>query len=187
MIWSNIPNLITLGRFIVVVPMVYFLIDKSYGAALLLFIFAGVSDGLDGYLAKRYHWESRLGSILDPLADKALLVSCYAVLAWQEHIAIWLVIFIVIRDLLIISGATAYHFIYGYVEMRPSIISKINTFFQITLVVVVLFNLAIFESLVVVKNILIYVVGFTTLYSGSEYVYTWGKLALQQKGQSNGR
>lgn len=166
--------------------MIYFLIETTYGAALILFVVAGLSDGLDGFLAKRYHWESRLGSILDPLADKALLVSCYAVLAWQGHLAAWLVIFIVLRDLLIVSGATAYHFIYGFVEMQPSIVSKINTFLQITLVVVVLFNLAIFDSLAVVKNILIYVVGFTTLYSGTEYVFKWGKLALEQRNKRAG-
>ena len=100
----DIPNLITLLRMILVLPIIWLLAHGYFVESLYLFALAGMSDGLDGFLAKRMGWQSRLGSILDPLADKMLLVSTTIMLAWVGLIPLWLVGVIVLRDLLIVVG-----------------------------------------------------------------------------------
>ena len=92
---SDIPNLITVVRILLVVPVAWALLQQQYVIALVLFFVAGVSDGLDGFLAKQFNWTSRLGAILDPLADKALLVTCYAALAWVGLLPVWLLVLVV--------------------------------------------------------------------------------------------
>ena len=102
---SDIPNLITVMRIVLVVPVSWSLLRQEFGLALALFFVAGVSDGLDGFLAKHYGWSSRLGALLDPLADKALLVACYASLAWIGLLPVWLLVLVVARDVVIVAGA----------------------------------------------------------------------------------
>ena len=87
---SDIPNIISMLRIILVIPTVMLLLNERYGQALILFAVAGASDGLDGYIAKRYHYVSRLGTILDPLADKLLLVCTYLALGWLGLLPAWL-------------------------------------------------------------------------------------------------
>jgi cardiolipin synthase len=101
---SDIPNLITILRILLVPPIAYLLYWGDYDIALLLFLGAGLSDALDGFLAKHYGWMSRLGGLLDPIADKALLMSSFIVLAWVDLIPVWLVVVVVLRDV-IISGS----------------------------------------------------------------------------------
>ncbi|WP_373508037.1 CDP-alcohol phosphatidyltransferase family protein, partial [Thiocapsa sp.] len=100
----DLPNIISVLRLVAVAPVMYLLLRQEYGWALVLFAAAGASDGLDGYLAKRYDWRSRLGGILDPLADKALLVACFLILGWQGLVPVWLVIAVILRDLVIVTG-----------------------------------------------------------------------------------
>ena len=102
---SDIPNLITAFRFLLVPPVVLSLLNDRFGTALILFFIAGFSDALDGYLAKRNNWTSRIGALMDPLADKLLLVSCFVTLGWLGWIPVWLVALVVLRDLVIIGGA----------------------------------------------------------------------------------
>ncbi len=179
----NIPNIISIGRILLVIPIVYFLYTKQLNIALVLFIIAGVSDGIDGYLAKHYDWTSELGAFLDPLADKLLLVSSYLVLGWVGLLPLWLVMAVIIRDLVIVSGSLGYFVLIGRVEMAPSIVSKINTAAQIGLVVVLLLASVInwFDSLV---HPLIYVVFTTTVLSGLDYVWVWSKRAWQNRHSS---
>ena len=101
----DIPNIISVLRIVLVVPIIVLMLEQQFAAALLLFFVAGLSDGLDGYLAKRNNWGSRLGSILDPLADKLLLISSYVALGWLGLIPVWLVAVVLIRDIVIVSGA----------------------------------------------------------------------------------
>lgn len=171
---SQLPNLITLGRIALAPAFVLLLNDGDYKLALLVFAVAGLSDGLDGFIAKRYHFESRLGAILDPAADKILLVSAYVMLTVLDHLPVWLVIVVVFRDLLIVGGYIVYTSIYGPVRMRPSIISKINTFAQIALVVTVLLQQAIGMAYAEAVRALAYVVLVTTVASGGHYLWTWG-------------
>lgn len=171
---SQLPNLITLARIALAPAFVLLLNDGDYLVALIVFAVAGLSDGLDGFIAKRFHYQSRLGAILDPAADKILLVSAYVMLTVLDHLPFWLVIVVVFRDLLIVGGYVVYTSMYGPVQMHPSWISKINTFMQIALVVVVLLQQAAGLAYPGAVQLLGYVVLLTTVASGGHYLWTWG-------------
>lgn len=174
---SSIPNLITLFRIFLAIPLVLVLLEGHYTWALVLLTVAGLSDGVDGYLARRYNWISRLGGILDPISDKTLLVSSFVTLGVVGMLPLWLVVVVILRDIVIVTGAIAYHFVIGRVEMEPTFISKTNTLFQIVLVLAVVLSRSIFELPQYLIDSLIYVVAFTTLYSGVNYVWIWGRRA----------
>jgi cardiolipin synthase len=153
--------------------------------ALILFVIAGVTDSLDGWLAKRFHWQSRLGEILDPLADKLLLVSSYITFAWLELLPTWFVVCIILRDVIIVLGGVLYRIFFGNVIIAPTYISKLNTLMQIVLIAVMLLSLtwlAIDDALI---NILVWVVLFTTVTSGVVYVVSWSGRAIKQHRDSN--
>ncbi len=174
----DIPNAISLLRIILVVPVAMLLMDKRFDWALSLFVIAAVSDGLDGYLAKHYGWTSRLGSLLDPIADKMLLVTCFVLSGWLGLIPMWLVWAVILRDLLIVLGATSYHYLFGPFMGEPTLISKLNTVIQIALVVLVIFDqgfVALPEELI---EVLIYAVLATTVVSGLGYASIWLRRAI---------
>ena len=137
-----IPNLLTLARIGLVPLLIVLLQEQQFLWSLIVFITAGVTDALDGYIAKRFNAQTRLGAILDPLADKALLVSSYVMLSLLELIPFWLMVVVVFRDVLIISGYLIMSMFFGSPEMRPLRVSKVNTFLQITFIVIVLAALA---------------------------------------------
>jgi Phosphatidylglycerophosphate synthase len=120
---TDLPNIISVLRLIAVIPVVYLLVVQEFGWALILFVIAGISDGLDGFLAKHYGWQSRLGGLLDPLADKILLVCCFLVLGSQGLIPLWLVLAVIFRDLVIVSGALLYNYLVAEVKAAPILIS----------------------------------------------------------------
>jgi len=171
---ADIPNIITILRIGLVPPVVAALYFGNYPLALVLYFVAGVSDGLDGYLAKRFDCASRLGSILDPLADKLLLVGTFLVLGWQGLLPVWVVAIVILRDLVILSGGVAYHFLIGNYEMAPTIISKVNTFFQIALGLFVVVSAAFLSMPPWVLTSLVWVVAATSILSGVHYVWSWG-------------
>lgn len=173
----NLPNLISLARIFMVLPVVMLLAAQRYTAALVLFAVAGISDALDGFLAKRFGWTSRLGAILDPLADKALLVSTYLALGWLGLIPWWLVAVVIARDAVIVSGAVAYHFKIGRFETAPTALSKVNTFAQILLALSVVFGQGVMLLPPLWITVLVYLVLVTTIASGVGYVWTWGRRA----------
>jgi cardiolipin synthase len=175
---NNIPNIISLLRMLLVPPLVWLLMQEEYAFALLLFAVAGISDALDGYLAKRFQWSSRLGSILDPLADKLLLVTAYLVLGWLGRIPLWLVVLVVGRDLVIMGGAITYHLRVGRFDFIPTRLSKLNTLAQILLILAVLFTDSVLPLPRWVIDGLAFSVLVTTLWSGLGYVWTWGSRAL---------
>ena len=164
-------------------PVVWALLNLEYATALILFAVAGFTDALDGFLAKQFHWESRLGSILDPLADKLLLVSSFLALAWIGLIPLWLVAVVIIRDLLIIIGGVLFHYMFVQFDMAPSRISKANTFFQIIFVLVVVFYHGDFAFTPWVVEALGYIVLVTTVMSGMDYVWVWGRRAVNSMKQ----
>jgi cardiolipin synthase len=177
----DLPNIISILRLLIVLPVVYLLLQENYRAALVLFALAGVSDALDGFIAKRFGWTSRLGSILDPVADKALLMSTYVTLGILNLLPVWLVVAIILRDLLIFTGALAYHFLIGKYEMSPSLLSKINTFAQIILALAVVMSADVFEIPRQFLQLLIYTVLATTVLSGVDYVWNWGYQAVRSR------
>jgi cardiolipin synthase len=174
---SDLPNIITFFRFLLVVPVVLLLLNRRYDGALLVFALAGFSDALDGYLAKRYHWTSHLGALLDPLADKLMLVSGFVTLAWLGLIPAWLVGLIILRDVVIVTGAIVYNMRIEKLEAAPSVVSKLNTLAQILLVLAVIYSQAVKPLPSFWMGVLIYGVLVTTLWSGLDYVWTWGRKA----------
>ena len=170
---GNIPNLITLARIFAVPVLVWLIIHGEFAAAFWVFVLAGISDALDGFIAKKYGFVTKLGTYLDPVADKALLVSAYITLGQAEHIQAWLVILVVFRDVLIIGGTVLFHTLDRPVEMRPFLISKLNTFMQISLIVVLLGNLGGGFRDFGTLPLLAYLVGFTTVFSGLAYMVRW--------------
>lgn len=187
---NQLPNLISLLRILLVIPVVYTLVKEQYAIALLLFLVAGVSDGVDGFLARQFGWQTRLGAILDPIGDKLLLVSVFIVLGWLDHLPVLLVMSVIARDIIIVSGAVLYHFLIEEVPIRPVFISKVNTAAQLLLVLVVILRLADLplSSLIPAMSIesLIVLVYVTTISSGIVYVWQWGRRAVYA-GQHKGR
>ena len=169
---AQLPNMITLARIALVPVLILLLKDQDYAAALIVFVIAGATDALDGYLAKRLNVQSRLGAILDPVADKLLLVSAYVMLTVLGHIPFWLVLVVVFRDLLIVGGYMLYTSHAGPVKMRPSILSKLNTLMQIALVAVILAQQAAGLTWPLAET-LVYVVLTTTVMSGAHYTWSW--------------
>lgn len=166
------------------VPSAWLLLQESYTAALLIFLVAGISDALDGFLAKRFAWQSRLGSILDPLADKILLVTNYIVLGWMGWLPAWLVAAVISRDAIVVTGALAYHARVGRYEMAPSLASKLNTTVQIVLVVAVVASLGVVSLPAWLVSGLEYGVLITTVWSGVDYVWTWGLQAHRARSRN---
>lgn len=173
-------------RILLVVPVAELLLAGRYGWALGLFILAGISDGLDGFLAKRYGWQSRLGSFLDPAADKLLLLACFLIGGWQGLMPLWLVAAVVLRDLIIVLGATAYYLLLGPYDGQPLISSKINTFLQLSYIFLVLCR----QSTDAVPGFLIDLTAWltlaTTALSGCLYVQIWGNQWLREKRGTRG-
>lgn len=177
----DLPNIISVLRLLIVIPVIYMLLRENYRMALVLFAVAGISDALDGYIAKRYGWTSRVGSILDPVADKTLLVSTYVTLGILDHLPVWLVIAVILRDLVIFTGALAYHFLIGKYELSPSLMSKINTFAQIVLALAVVMSVDVFQIPREYIQMMIYTVLATTLISGVDYMWSWGYQAVRSR------
>ena len=169
----NIPNSLTLVRIVLVPVVVWLIIDHEMTAAFLLFLLAGFSDAADGYIAKRYGWRSELGAYLDPIADKALLVSIYVTLGLAGHLPVWLVIAVVSRDSLIVGAVVLSWMLSRPLTMHPLLISKVNTFAQIVLAGLVLAELGLGLGLEPVVKVLIWVTGALTILSAAAYFWAW--------------
>ncbi|NKN32567.1 CDP-alcohol phosphatidyltransferase family protein [Marichromatium bheemlicum] len=182
----DLPNIISVIRLVAVAPVVYLLLVGEFGWALVLFAFAGVSDGLDGFLAKHYGWQTRLGGILDPLADKALLVCSFLVLGSLGIIPVWLVVAVVSRDLVIVVGAVLYNYRIEALEAAPLPASKLNTLLQILLVVAVIMDAGPYPLPEVVILSLVWGCLATVVVSGTQYVWVWGRKAALRGGAGRG-
>jgi cardiolipin synthase (CMP-forming) len=169
----DLPNLISFLRILLTLPIVWLLFERQFSYALMLFAVAGFSDGLDGFLAKRFHWQSHLGGLLDPLADKALLMSSFLVLGGLGLIPVWLVMLVIFRDLTIVGGALYYHFSVEEMDAQPSLISKFNTLLQIVLVLLVVTDAGPYALPTLLLQVLVWATGLTTLVSGALYVWVW--------------
>ena len=171
----NLPNLISLGRLLAVPVAVWLVLSGEFTAAFWLFVLAGVSDGVDGYLAKRFNQRTEIGALLDPIADKALLVSIFVTLGLAGHLPAWLVILAVFRDLLIIGGFLLGRLIGIETRSRPLLISKINTGMQILLAAYTLARLGLGFEDTGVGPALVYAVATTTVLSGAGYLVRWAR------------
>ena len=171
----HLPNIITLLRIAVVPGVALTLVQDRYATALLLFLAAGASDMLDGYIARRFGFSSRLGSILDPVADKLLIITVAVTLAWQGIIPWWLAAGVVARDLVIFGGASTYFVKSGGCDMEPSLLGKANTCIQIGYVLLLLGHHSLFFDASTVLPVALGVTALSTLASGVHYVIVWSR------------
>lgn len=170
---SWIPNAISLMRIVLVAPILALLVEGEFGWALLLFWVAGLSDGLDGYLANRFGWQSRLGALLDPVADKLLVAGLFITLAFTGLIPVWLAAVVIARDIVIVSGATAYNFLIRPVEGEPTHISKLNTVIQILFLLAVISRAGFDWPADITVTVLGAATFVTAVVSGMDYVLQW--------------
>jgi cardiolipin synthase len=174
-----LPNAISLLRIALVAPILLLIIDGQYGFALALCFVAGFSDGVDGYLAKRFDWHTRIGALLDPIADKLLVAGTFMVLVYTGHIPLWLAALVIFRDVVIVGGATAYNFLIRPVEGEPTRISKLNTALQLLFLVFVLSRAAFGWPDQITITVLGASIVVTVVVSGIDYVWSWARRARQ--------
>ena len=173
----TVPNIISLLRLFSVPLVLWFLLEENFVAAFWLFLLASVSDGIDGFIAKRFNARSIVGSYLDPIADKALLLGVYIALGVAGHLPMWLVALVVFRDVMIVGGALLFLGLTGRLEVEPLRSGKLNTVAQIILAGMVLAGLALKIPVGPLIEGLIYFVSATVLFSGGCYLVTWSWLA----------
>ena len=171
----SIPNIITLGRILLVPLIVWAIGAQQMQLAFYMFVIAGVSDAVDGLLAKRFNMASELGAILDPLADKALLVSIYVALGIWGAIPVWLVILVVSRDIMIVGAVIISWLLDKPIPMKPSMVSKLNTVAQVAFAAVVLASLGFRFKASPYDQLLIGAVTLLTLISVSLYLVDWAR------------
>lgn len=182
---SQLPNIITVIRILLVMPTAWLLWQTRYTEAFWLMVIAGVSDALDGFLARRFAWQSKLGATLDPLADKLLVAALFVVFTFQGHIPLWVAIIVLARDFIIVAGAGVYKLLYEEVDIAPTFISKANTAMQIIMLLLLLVSLlplgAISDTAAAVTDpYCFYILAVLGVGSGLDYVLTWGSKAYRE-------
>ena len=174
---SWLPNAISSLRIALIAPTLVLIVMGDFGWALALFFVAGFSDGLDGYLAVRNGWTTRLGALLDPAADKLLMTGLFVTLAWTGHIPVWLAVLVITRDIVIVTGALAYNCFIKPVPGEPTPISKLNTALQMLFVLFVLSQAGFDWPDPVTITLLGAAVLVTVVISGVDYVLSWTRRA----------
>ena len=178
--WSarHIPNVISSIRILLVAPIAVTLIHHQFVITMALFGVAALSDAADGFLAKRNGWQSELGAVLDPAADKLLLVTVFIALAYMRLVPLWLMVAAVARDAIIVCGALLYRICFGTLSVRPSVVSKFNTLCQAAYIMAVVGR----EQLSLPPAWMVTVLGalvfVTVMISGMDYVLIYGRRAL---------
>ena len=176
-------NVLSIIRIILTVPIVIALLKEQFILTLLLFLVAGITDALDGWIAKQFSFQSRLGSILDPMADKILLTCSFIALYWVGIMPLWLLMIIFVRDIIIVAGALGYFL--GEISdnnelLEPTLVSKFNTVLQITLVLFLLI-MQIYIELDSFRDVFFIVVATSTGISGADYMWLWIKRFILQE------
>lgn len=177
-----LPNAISLLRIAMIAPVLIYIVEERYGLALLIFFVAGFSDGVDGFLAKRYDWHTRLGALLDPIADKLLVGGTFITLVLTGLIPVWLGVLVIVRDVVIVGGATLYNFLIKPIEGEPTRISKLNTALQLLFVVFVLSHAGFGWPDQIALTVIGAGVVVTIVISGIDYVWSWARRARAGSG-----
>jgi len=174
---SWIPNAISLMRIFLIPPIIILFVNNEFAWALGLFVIAGLSDGIDGYIAKKYDWNTRLGAFLDPAGDKLLVAWSFGTLAFLGHIPAWLAVIVILRDVVIVAGSFIYHYMVRRLEGDPTFISKLNTGLEFAFLIFVMSHAGFGWP----DDITITVVGaavlVTVVISGYDYVSNWVRSA----------
>jgi len=177
----NVPNIITLIRLGLVPAMAYYLADEAYEIALPIFLVAALSDLADGYIARRYKLVSTFGATLDPIADKLSMLVATVLLAWQILLPLWLAVAIVARDIVIVVGAIFFLLARGHLRIAPTRLSKINTFFEFAVLLLVMGSGAGWIETGRWMPAVFLIVFTTVIASGAQYVWLWGRKAVVEK------
>lgn len=181
-----IPNFLTTMRIFLAIPIVWLILNERYSAVLWIAFIAGLSDGIDGWLARKLNVLSRFGAIADPVSDKVMLVSSYVALAIVELLPWWVIVIVVLRDVVIVTGAVAYHLLFGRYDMAPSLWGKLSTLVQIVFVLAMLTQQVYPVLPGIGLQIGLWLVVVMAFISGGHYVYVWGGKALaKQKEKHN--
>ncbi|MGA9852640.1 MAG: CDP-alcohol phosphatidyltransferase family protein [Gammaproteobacteria bacterium] len=170
-----LPNAISIARMALVVPAAWTIVRREDEAAITLIVIAGLSDALDGLLAKRFGWVTHLGAILDPLADKLFMAGSFLAAVWAGLIPLWVTVIVIGRDAIIVAGALIYHLHVGNFKLQPSLLSKVNTFLQLLLVLAVVAQHYTRDVPRGAVMALVVAVTITTLTSGADYFIRWGR------------
>ncbi|MDR3391262.1 MAG: CDP-alcohol phosphatidyltransferase family protein [Sulfuriferula sp.] len=173
----NVPNTISLFRLLLVPLVVYLLAISAYGYALAVFLTASVSDGIDGWIARHYDLRTAIGAILDPVADKLVILACLLMLTWHALIPLWLTLSLLARDLIIVVGAMAYRRLTGHLQVTPTLLGKIHIFMEFGMLCLVLADAAGIVSLSL--QWLFMLVLATAVLSGLHYVWIWTRKAAR--------
>ncbi len=186
---GQLPNLLTLVRILLVAPMAWAIWLGDFRLALLLLVIAGISDLLDGELARRFNWQSEFGATIDPVADKLLVFTLAVLLTVKGHVPLWLALVVVFRDVVILAGAAFYRMLFGHLDVSPTWISKVNTAVQVVVLGMVLLALCRFgvasdwmQAFVDPWGFVL--LGLLAVWSGLDYVITWSRRALRQSRAS---
>ena len=182
-----LPNAISLLRIALVAPILVLMIKDQYGLALVLFWVAGFSDGLDGYLAVRFNWHTRIGALLDPIADKLLVAGTFITLAYVEQIPVWMAVLVIFRDVVIIGGATVYNFLIRPIEGEPTRISKLNTALELLFILFVMSRAGFGWPDKITITVLGASVVVTVVISGLDYVMKWAHRATHAEQNTDGQ
>jgi len=174
----NVPNTLTILRILLAPAFVIVLLRYEYLYALLIFAAAGISDGLDGFIAKHYNQRTILGAFLDPIADKVLILSAYICLAFLQLVPNWIAVIIISRDIIISLGIAIFGIFNIRFRVSPSLISKATTYLQIATVMLVLLDPDA-QELVMAKLTLYWITAIFTIVSGLHYIYS-GVSMLQE-------
>jgi len=180
---KQIPNFLSLLRLLLAVPIFILILREDYWSVLWVIFIAGVSDGIDGWLARKLDAVSYFGALMDPLCDKVLLLSAYLALALVDLLPLWVVLFMALRDVIIVAGAVVYYWQFGRYEMQPTLLGKMTTVMQIAFALLLLMQqiYPLFPPLIV--NIGLLGVILMIFFSGGHYIYIWTKKAQQAKQQ----
>jgi cardiolipin synthase (CMP-forming) len=174
---SWLPNAISITRIALIAPILALFIEGQYGWSLALFVVAGLSDGIDGYLAKRFDWQTRLGGFLDPAGDKLLVAWTFGTLAWLGRIPVWLAVIVILRDVVIVAGSFMYHYLVRRLEGEPTFISKFNTGLEFAFLIFVMSQAGYGWPDEITTTVLGAAVLVTVVISGYDYVSSWIRTA----------
>ena len=180
MIASSIPNFLTVFRFFLVYPIVISILEENYQLTLFFFFLAGISDFLDGYLARKYSWERRFGKIFDPISDKVLVIATLISLSLVGEINIYLTMFLLSRDLFIIVGVILSSLLINKYEIEPYFSGKFNSFVLMTYLGFVIIEVSFGLVPLVFLNFLMVALLITSLYSVIEYLNYPGRKVISQ-------
>lgn len=180
--WRHLPNALTALRMLMVAPLAWLIQEGHYDGALLVAACAGATDALDGLLAKHYGWQSWLGGVLDPIADKLMLLACFLSLGLIGAHPFWLTWLVIGRDVVIVAGAVAYHYWIGRLSAQPTPLSKFTTCLQIVYVLAQLLHLTTWFDVPALTRVLMWATVAFTVISGLQYVLVWSLRAQREVG-----